>query len=91
MAFLSALLRDNVQPWRSGQAALSVAPRQQQGVQCAIAKRSTFLWQTRQILLRYGDACMVLEPRELIALFGKTARGLAELYSCEGDDLAGGL
>ena len=27
-----------------------------------------------QILLRYGDACEVLEPPELVALFRKTAR-----------------
>lgn len=43
----------------------------------------TNLWQTRQILLRYGDACEVLEPHELIALFQKTARGLAALYDAE--------
>ena len=43
----------------------------------------TNLWQTRQILLRYGDACQVQEPPELIALFQKTARGLAALYDAE--------
>jgi len=41
----------------------------------------TNLWQTRQILLRYGDACRVHEPAELVALFRNTARGLAELYA----------
>jgi len=43
----------------------------------------TNLWQTRQVLLRYGDACEVLEPLELIALFRKTAAGLANLYSAD--------
>ena len=37
----------------------------------------------RQILLRYGDACEVLEPAELVALFRKTARGLAEIYGAD--------
>jgi predicted DNA-binding transcriptional regulator YafY len=40
----------------------------------------TNLWQTRQILLRYGTACEVLEPPELIALFRQTAEGLMEIY-----------
>jgi len=40
----------------------------------------TNLWQTRQVLLRYGTACEVLEPVELIELFQQTARGLAEIY-----------
>lgn len=40
----------------------------------------TNLWQARQVLLRYGDACRVLEPPELVALFRRTAAGLAEIY-----------
>lgn len=40
----------------------------------------TNLWQTRQILLRYGDGCVVLEPPELIELFAQTARGLNAIY-----------
>lgn len=40
----------------------------------------TNLWQARQQLLRYGDACQVLEPPELVALFRKTAEGLSQLY-----------
>lgn len=40
----------------------------------------TNLWQTRQILLRYGDACQVLEPPELVALFRRTAEGLRRHY-----------
>jgi hypothetical protein len=40
----------------------------------------TNLWQTRQTLLRYGDACFVHEPPELIALFRKTTLGFAAIY-----------
>jgi len=40
----------------------------------------TNLWQARQILLRYGDACLVHEPSELVDLFRKTAAGLERLY-----------
>jgi predicted DNA-binding transcriptional regulator YafY len=40
----------------------------------------TNLWQTRQILLRYGSACEVLEPPELIELFCATVDGMAETY-----------
>ncbi len=43
----------------------------------------TNLWQTRQILLRYGTACEVLEPPELRDLFRQTAQGLADLYRVE--------
>jgi hypothetical protein len=41
----------------------------------------TNLWQTRQILLRYGTGCCVLEPPELVALFRETASGLAQMYA----------
>ena len=41
----------------------------------------TNLWQTRQVLLRYGDACSVHEPPELVALFTQTARRLGAIYS----------
>jgi hypothetical protein len=44
----------------------------------------TNLWQARQILLRYGDACLVHEPPELVALLRSTAAGLARLYGAEG-------
>jgi predicted DNA-binding transcriptional regulator YafY len=40
----------------------------------------TNLWQARQILLRYGNACEVLDPPELIELFRETAHGMAEIY-----------
>jgi hypothetical protein len=41
----------------------------------------TNLWQAHQVLLRYGDACRVLEPPELVVLFRKTAQGLNEHYA----------
>jgi predicted DNA-binding transcriptional regulator YafY len=40
----------------------------------------TNLWQARQILLRYGTACRVIEPPELVALFRTTVQGLADIY-----------
>jgi predicted DNA-binding transcriptional regulator YafY len=40
----------------------------------------TNLWQTRQILLRYGAACQVIGPPELVRLFRETTRGLVALY-----------
>ncbi|PDW01755.1 helix-turn-helix transcriptional regulator [Candidatus Viridilinea mediisalina] len=43
----------------------------------------TNLWQARQVLLRYGDACQVHEPPELVALFRRTATGLARIYGVE--------
>lgn len=43
----------------------------------------TNFWQARQILLRYGDACTVHEPAELVALFQKTARGLSAIYMAD--------
>lgn len=44
----------------------------------------TNLWQARQVLLRYGDACTVHEPPELVALFAQTARGLMAIYEGKG-------
>lgn len=46
----------------------------------------TNLWQTRQILLRYGDACRVEEPAELVALFQRTAAGLQRQYGAPPSD-----
>lgn len=40
----------------------------------------TNLWQARQVLLRYGDGCVVEAPAELVEKFRETARGLATLY-----------
>jgi hypothetical protein len=45
-----------------------------------ISATVTNLWQVRQVLLRYGTACEVLEPPELIELFQKTAQGLTAIY-----------
>ncbi len=39
------------------------------------------LWQTRQILLRYLDSCMVLEPPELVALMREAAQKLSQKYA----------
>ena len=46
----------------------------------------TNLWQVRQVLLRYGTACEVLEPNELVELFRKTANGLVTLYGASSRD-----
>lgn len=45
-----------------------------------VTATATNLWQARQVLLRYGDACVVEAPEELIALFRRTARGLMGHY-----------
>jgi predicted DNA-binding transcriptional regulator YafY len=49
----------------------------------------TNLWQTRQILLRYGTGCTVLEPPELVALFSQTASGLAQIYGVSAEQGTG--
>lgn len=49
-----------------------------------VTAQITNLWQARQILLRYGSACTVREPSELIALFQDAVRGLAALYGNDG-------
>ncbi len=41
------------------------------------------LWQARQTLLRYLDACRVLEPAELVAMMAATARDLLALYTSD--------
>lgn len=38
------------------------------------------LWTTRQILLRYGGACHVTEPPELVQLFRETIQQMTEKY-----------
>lgn len=40
----------------------------------------TNLWQTRQVLLRYGHVCTVLEPPELVEMFRESAKGLYQNY-----------
>lgn len=49
-----------------------------------VSAQITNLWQARHILLRYGDACVVRAPTELISLFRKTAAGLYHIYGDEG-------
>lgn len=44
----------------------------------------TNLWQTRQILLRYGSGCKVIKPPELVEMFRETLEEMNALY--EGDD-----
>lgn len=44
----------------------------------------TNLWQTRQILLRYGAGCTVQEPTELVELFRETTKGLNKIYTQNG-------
>jgi hypothetical protein len=44
---------------------------------------TTNLWQARQTLLRYGSACTVLEPVELVELFRAAIREMAESYGLE--------
>ncbi len=41
----------------------------------------TNLWEARQILLRYGEGCTVLEPPQLVDRFRETAHGLAANYN----------
>ncbi len=45
-----------------------------------VSATATNLWQARQILLRYGSACRVLEPPELVALFQQAVREMAQYY-----------
>lgn len=40
----------------------------------------TNLWQTRQVLLRYGGNCVVESPQELVDMFRDTASNLAGAY-----------
>lgn len=44
----------------------------------------TNLWQARQVLLRYGSTCIVLDPPELVDMFRTTAYDLAQLYGVTG-------
>jgi len=38
------------------------------------------LWRARQVLLRYGESCRVLEPPELVQAMRDAARAMARLY-----------
>ncbi|HMO59310.1 MAG TPA: WYL domain-containing protein [Roseiflexaceae bacterium] len=41
----------------------------------------TNLWQARQVLLRYGSACRIIAPAELVVLMRQAATELAALYN----------
>ncbi len=45
-----------------------------------VTAETTDLWQARQILLRYREACQVLEPPELIALLRESVQRMAAVY-----------
>ncbi|NTV64289.1 MAG: WYL domain-containing protein [Oscillochloris sp.] len=45
-----------------------------------VSATTSNLWQARQTLLHYGSACRVLDPPELVALFQKAIREMAQLY-----------
>lgn len=47
----------------------------------------TNLWTTRQVLMRYGGACRVNEPAELVTMFRQAASELAAKYA-ESDEQA---
>lgn len=46
-----------------------------------VSAKTNNLWQARQTLFRYGSACIVLEPPELVDLFKKAIREMAENYA----------
>ena len=50
-----------------------------------VTATSTNLWQARQILLRYGSACTVLEPIELVNLFKKAIQDMARNYHMDAE------
>lgn len=45
-----------------------------------VTAKATNLWQARQTLFRYGSACVVQEPPELVELFRKAIREMASGY-----------
>ncbi|MEI6777335.1 MAG: WYL domain-containing protein [Chloroflexales bacterium] len=45
-----------------------------------VTATTTNVWQARQILLRYGSACRVLDPPELVELFHKAIQEMTERY-----------
>lgn len=46
-----------------------------------VRARVTNLWQTRQVLLRYGAGCRVLDPPELIAMMRESITLMAQHYA----------
>lgn len=45
-----------------------------------VTAKATNLWQARQTLFRYGSACIVQEPPELVELFRKAIREMTNSY-----------
>ncbi|MEI8308461.1 MAG: WYL domain-containing protein [Chloroflexales bacterium] len=56
-----------------------------------VTATTTNVWQARQTLLRYGSACRVLEPPELVRLFHKAIHEMAQLYDVGSPPLTGEL
>lgn len=48
-----------------------------------ITAKATNLWQARQTLFRYGSACVVEEPPELVELFKEAIREMANAYGLQ--------
>lgn len=48
-----------------------------------VTAKATNLWQARQTLFRYGSACVVEEPPELVELFKKAIREMTNAYSLQ--------
>jgi len=48
-----------------------------------VTAKATNLWQARQTLFRYGSACVVEEPPELVELFKKAIREMVDAYDLQ--------
>lgn len=48
-----------------------------------VTAKATNLWQARQTLFRYGSACVVEEPVELVELFKKAIREMTSSYELQ--------
>lgn len=48
-----------------------------------VTAKATNLWQARQILFRYGSACVVEEPPELVELFKRAVREMTIAYGLQ--------
>lgn len=48
-----------------------------------VTAKTNNLWQARQTLFRYGSACIVQEPPELVELFKKAIREMSDNYFSE--------
>ncbi len=48
-----------------------------------VTAKATNLWQARQTLFRYGSACVVEEPPDLVELFKKAIREMVDAYDLQ--------